>query len=105
MAKRKKRSNLQGRKRAATKRKTRKTSRSGRGKATKRRVAKATPKRAAVKKAASKKVRRKRAAAPTVETTVVDVIEKPAPGVVTVTEFEETEIREERPDRDEPEEC
>jgi DNA helicase TIP49 (TBP-interacting protein) len=105
MAKRKKRSKLQGKKRAAIKRETLKTSRSGRGKATKRRVAKATLKRAAVKKAASKEVRRKRPVAPTVETTVVDVIEKPAPGVITVMEFEETEIREERPDRDEPEEC
>jgi hypothetical protein len=40
-----------------------------------------------------------------VETTIVDVIEKPAPGVITVTEFEGTDIREERPGKDEPEEC
>jgi hypothetical protein len=42
---------------------------------------------------------------PAVETVVVDVIEEPAPGVITVTEFEETEIRRGIPDRDEPEEC
>jgi hypothetical protein len=31
---------------------------------------------------------------PVAETTIVDVVEKPAPGVITVTEFEETDIRE-----------
>ncbi len=31
--------------------------------------------------------------APAVETVVVDVIEEPLPGVITVTECEETEIR------------
>ncbi len=31
--------------------------------------------------------------APAVETIVVDVIEEPLPGVITVTEFEETDIR------------
>jgi len=57
----------------------------------------------AVKKAARKKVQpMKQPGAPTVETVVVDVIEKPAPDVITITEFEETEIRERIPGRDEP---
>lgn len=36
---------------------------------------------------------RKPTNAPAVETVVVDVIEEPLPGVITVTEFEETDIR------------
>ena len=56
-----------------------------------------------VKKVARKKAQRvKSPGAPTVETVVVDVIEKPAPDVITITEFEETEIREGIPGRDEP---
>jgi len=39
---------------------------------------------------------------PGVETVVVDVIEEPAPGVITVTEIEETQIP---AGRDEQEEC
>ena len=39
---------------------------------------------------------------PEVETVVVDVIEEPAPGVITVTEIEETRIP---AGRDEREEC
>jgi hypothetical protein len=39
---------------------------------------------------------------PGVETVVVDVIEEPAPGVITVTEFEGTQIP---AGRDEREEC
>lgn len=35
----------------------------------------------------------KRSSAPSVETVVVDVIEEPLPGVITVTEYEETDIR------------
>jgi hypothetical protein len=31
---------------------------------------------------------------PVAETTIVDVVEKPAPDVITITEFEETDIRE-----------
>jgi hypothetical protein len=50
-------------------------------------VAKAKPKRATVKKAARKV---KQPAAPVAETVVVDLIEQPAPGVITVTEVEET---------------
>jgi hypothetical protein len=39
---------------------------------------------------------------PEVETVVVDVVEEPAPGVITVTEIEETQIH---AGRDEREEC
>jgi hypothetical protein len=62
-------------------------------KATKRTVARAKPKRA------PKKVARqmKRPATPAVETVAVEVIEQPAPGVITVTEIEETVTREESP--------
>jgi hypothetical protein len=35
---------------------------------------------------------------------VVDVVEEPAPGVITVTEFEETEIREPGTGEEPPEE-
>ena len=52
----------------------------------KRAVARAKPKRVPVKKAA-------RPVAPAVETVAVEVIEQPAPGVITVTEVEETEVR------------
>ena len=44
----------------------------------------------------------KQPGAPAVETVVVDVIEKPAPNVITITEFEETEVSEGIPGRDEP---
>ena len=54
-------------------------------KAAKRTVARAKPKRTAVKKAA-----RKQPVTPVVETVAVEVIEQPAPGVITVTEIEET---------------
>jgi hypothetical protein len=50
-------------------------------------VAKAKPKPAPAKKAARKV---KRPVTPVVETVAVEVIEQPAPGVVTVTEVEET---------------
>ena len=39
--------------------------------------------------------------ASTVETVTVDVTEEAAPGVVTITEFEETEVREEGPEQPE----
>jgi hypothetical protein len=72
-------------------------SKSARVKATKPTVAGAKPKRAATKKAVQKKEQR-----PAVETVVVDVIEEPAPGVIAVTEIEETQIP---AGRDESEEC
>jgi hypothetical protein len=92
MAKRKKASKVQKRgklprRKSATRGKARKVSKSARGKATKRMVAKAKPKHAAVKKAARKV---KRPVTPVVETVAVEVIEQPAPGVITVTEVEET---------------
>jgi hypothetical protein len=51
-------------------------------------VAKAKPKPAPVKKAAPKVVRRVKK--PAVETVIVDLIEQPEPGVITVAEVEET---------------
>jgi hypothetical protein len=62
-------------------------------KATKRTVARPKPKRTAVKKAPGKEVRKQ----PVRETVIVDVVEQSAPGVITVTEFEETVTREEGP--------
>ena len=103
MAKRKKRAKVQRRKSAKVRGKVRKGSKFARGKAKKRTIAKAKPKRMGVKKATRKKVQRmKQPGAPMVETVVVDVIEKPAPDVITITEFEETEVREGIPGRDEP---
>ena len=40
----------------------------------------------------------------TVETVTVDVIEEAAPGEITITEFEETEVREEDEGPERPEE-
>ena len=39
-----------------------------------------------------------------VETTIVDVVEEPVPGVITVTEFEETDVREAGAGQEPPEE-
>jgi hypothetical protein len=61
-------------------------SKSARGKATKRTAATAKPKHAPVKKAVRKV---KQSVTPVVETVAVEVIERPAPGVITVTEVEE----------------
>ena len=61
-----------------------------RGKARKAAQAKRVAK---AKRAPVKKVVRKQPVAPVVETVAVEVIEQPAPGVITVTEVEETEIR------------
>jgi hypothetical protein len=86
MAKSKKKSKVQKRG------KLRRGNSARRGKARKaaqaKRVAKAKP--APVKKAARKV---KQPVAPVVESVAVGVIEQPAPGVITVTEVEETEIR------------
>ena len=59
-------------------------------KAAKRTAARAKPKPAPVKKA-TRKV--KQPIAPVVETVATEVIEQPAPGIITVTEVEETEVR------------
>ena len=56
-------------------------------KTAKRTVAKAKPKPAPVKKAARKV---KQPVVPVVETVAAEVIEQPAPGVIAVTEIEET---------------
>jgi len=80
----------------------------------KRAVAKPTPRkhlaRAKPKRGRVKKIVRKRATlvkppiTTAVETVVVDVIEEPVPGVITVTEFEETEVREPSESPQQPEE-
>jgi hypothetical protein len=89
MAKRKKQSKVQSRA------KLRRGNSAKRGKARKAAKAKAAArvkaKRAPVKKAARKV---KQPVAPVlVETVAAEVIEQPAPGVITVTEIEETEVR------------
>ena len=90
MAKRKKGSKVQNRA------KLRRANSAKRGRArkvakpAKRTVAKAKPKPAPVKKIARKV---KPPVAPVVETIAAEVIEQPAPGLITVTEFEETEVR------------
>jgi len=58
-------------------------------------LAEVRPKRARAKRVARKTARPvKPPSTLTVETVVVDVIEEPVPGVITITEFEETEVRE-----------
>jgi len=89
MAKRRKKSKVQKRGKlprgkSAKRGKPRKVAKSA---AAKRAVARSKPKRATAKKAARKVQKMKK---PVVETVVVDVIEEPAPGVITVTEIEET---------------
>lgn len=92
MAKRKKASKAQSRAklRRGNSAKRGKVRKAARAKATKRTVAKAKPKPAPVKKAARKV---KQPITPVVETVAVEVIEQPAPGLITVTEVEETEVR------------
>jgi hypothetical protein len=89
MAKRKRQSSkVQKKKGAKARPKAKKLSKAVRGKAaTKRTVAMAKPKRAPAKK------RMKQPTAPALETVAVEVAEHPAPGVITVTEVEETELR------------
>jgi hypothetical protein len=86
MAKRKKASKVQKRAKLR-RRKSAKRGKARKAAPAKRTVAKAKPKRAPVKKAAR---RMKQPVAPAVETVAVEVIEQPAPGVITVTEVEET---------------
>ena len=92
MAKRKKRAKVQPKKRAKPRRrcaslrgKAHKVSKSARGKAMKPTVAGAKPQRPATKQAARKKEQGMKPPGPEVETVVVDVIEEPARGVITVT--------------------
>ena len=86
---------------SAARGKTRKASKQRAG-VTKQTIARAKPKRATIKKAVRKKEQRMKPPGPGVETVVVDVIEEPAPGVITVAEIEETQIA---AGRNEPEEC
>jgi len=91
------------------------SSRSRRGKATRRTAAsrttkkrpavKARPKAARAKKRARKRISPvKPSAIPTAETVIVDLIEEPIPGVVSITEFEATEVREARRDPEQQDE-
>ena len=106
MAKRKKRVTAQKRKSA------RKSSKSVRRTAAKRtaRKSKLTRVVAKAKRSGRKKVARKKARpmkppiTQVVETTIVDVVEEPVPGVITVTEFEETDVREAGAGQEPPEE-
>jgi hypothetical protein len=107
MAKRKKRANVQPKKRAKPRRrhaalrgKARKVSKSALGKGTKP-TAGAKPQRASTKKVTRKKERQIKPPGPGVETVVVDVIEERPPGVITVTEIEETQIAAGRDEREE----
>jgi hypothetical protein len=75
---------------AAKRKRARKVSSSAKGKRKKRTLGRVKRKRM---KGAQKVQATKLPNAPAVETVVVDVIEEPLPGVITVTEFEETEIR------------
>jgi hypothetical protein len=83
-----------------------------RGKAAKRTATKSKPRKGlakprpstGAKKAARKRARPQPPSTSTVETVTVDVIEETAPGEITVTEFEETEVREEGEGPGRPEE-
>jgi hypothetical protein len=67
-------------------------------------LAKQKPKRAGAKKIVRKKVRStKSPITPAVETMITDLVEEPAPGVITITEFEETVVRDEGEGRETPE--
>ena len=90
MAKRKKGSKVQGRAKLRRAKSAKRSKARKVAKTAKRMVAKAKPKRAPVKKAARKV---KQPVAPVVETVAVEMIEQPAPGVIAVTEVEETEVR------------
>src|SRR3974377_1781615 len=91
--------------------KPRKTPRCAREKAAKRSAAKQIPKslakakpgRARATKVLPKDVQPMQPKGiPVRETVIVDVIEEPVPGVITVTEFEETDVTEENVDREQP---
>ena len=90
MAKRKKGSKVQSRAKLRRANSARRGKARKVAKAAKRTATRAKPKPAPVKKAARKV---KQPVAPVVETAVVEVIERPAPGVIAVSEVEETEVR------------
>jgi len=87
--------------------KVRKASKSARGKSPKRTAAKATPKKRLaklkLKRVGAKKLARKPSTTQATETIIGDAVEAPVP-VITITEFEETEIREEGKGPESPEE-
>jgi hypothetical protein len=101
MAQRKKRVTVRKRKSTVSGR-VRKSFKSVRGQAAKRTATKSRSKRAVAKtkRPEAEKITRKKARSlkppitPVAETTIVDVVQEPAPGVITITEFEETDIRE-----------
>ena len=76
---------------SAARARARKASKSARRRGTKRAVGSAKPKRE-MKEAARKKRQRMKSPIREIQTVVVDVIEEPAPGVITITEFEETQV-------------
>ena len=90
MAKRKKGSKVQGRAKLRRANSAKPSKARKAAKTAKRTVAKAKPKPAPVKKVARKV---KQPVVPVVETVAAEVIEQPAPGVIAVTEVEETEVR------------
>ncbi len=101
---------MASRKRRTTKSKVGKRRATIRKKTVKRAVAKSTKKSAKKRTAkmrrtgASKRIQarqQRRGAAPVVKQTVIDVVDEPLPGVVRVTEIEETEVT--VPDTDEEE--
>jgi hypothetical protein len=96
--------------RSAAVRKAGKVCKPRRAKTSKRTVAKRTKssakaklKRAGVSRVARKKIQpMKPPSTPAVESIIVNVVEEPVPGVITVTEFEETEVREARANPERP---
>jgi hypothetical protein len=113
MAQPKKRGTL-GKRKSTARSQGGKTRKPTRGKAAKRtaakskpgkRLAKAMPNRTGAKQVARKRARVvKPPSTSTVESVTVDVIEEAAPRVITITEFEETEVREEGEVPEQPEE-
>jgi len=112
VAKRKKRATA--RKARSTARGKARTGKPARGKATRRTAASRTPKKRPVKAGSKGAGAKKRApkrmppatplGVPTAETVIVDVIEEPIPGIISVTEFEATEVREASPDSEQQDE-
>jgi hypothetical protein len=112
MAQSKKRVAALRKRKSTVRRRARKSSKSVRGKAAKRTATKLRSKKAVAKtkRPKAEKVARKKARPqkppiiPVAETKIVDVVEKPARGVITITEFEETDIREAGAREEPPEE-
>ncbi len=103
MAKRKKRAKVQPKKRARLRRGSSAARKAfkQREKGTKRTIARAKPKRAGAEESCEKKELQMKPTSPAIETVVVDVGQEAAPGVITVTEFEETQATRPIPDETE----